>query len=210
MKFRHALFSASLCASLAIGMALIPPSTPIAAPSAADAYDIDPGHSTVMFRAKHLGVSYSYGRFNEFAGQFTLDSAKPENSKVSVEIKTASVDSNDEKRDGHLKSPDFFDAKQFPTSTFTSTSVKKGKDGHYAVTGDFTLRGVTKPVTLDIEEIGSVKDPRFGERTGFHGMVTIKRSEFGVNYMPEGLGEDVLITISVEGVKRDAGKPEKK
>lgn len=210
MKLHAIVLSASLCASLALGVAFRTPVAPGAAPSAADAYEIDAAHSTVLFRAKHLDVSYTYGRFNDFSGAVTFDAAKPENSKVEVEIKTESVDTANEKRDAHMRSPDFFDAKQFPTCNFRSTSVKKGKDGHLAVTGDFTLHGVTKPVTLDVEPVGSGKDPWGGERAGFHGTCTLKRSEFGMNFMPEALGEDVLITVSIEGVKKGAEKPEKK
>lgn len=195
-------------AALALGLALRAPLAPaVAAPAS---YDIDTQHSSLLFRAKHLNISYVYGRFNEFSGQFTIDSAKPENSKVAVEIKVDSVDSGIDKRDAHLKSPDFFDAKQFPTATFKSKSVKKSKNGHYEVAGDFMLRGVTKPITLDVEEVGSAKDPfGSGQRAGYFATLTVKRSDFGVSYMPDALGDEVLITISVEGVSEEGGKSDK-
>ncbi len=208
MKALCSLLTLVACASVALGFALRAPPASLApqpTPPAAITYDIDTGHSSLLFRAKHLNVSYVYGRFNEFSGQFTFDAAKPESSKVEVEIKIDSIDSGIEKRDAHLRSPDFFDAKQFSTATFKSKGVKKTKDGHFDVTGDFTLRGVTKPVTIDVESVGSVKDERAGEIAGFHGTFTLKRSEFGVSYGPTALGEDILVIVSVEGARSDEG-----
>ncbi len=208
MKALCSVLTLVACASVALGFALRAPPVLTAAqptPAAAITYDIDGGHSSLLFRAKHLNVSYVYGRFNEFSGQFTFDSAKPENSKVEVEITIESVDSGVDKRDAHLRSPDFFDAKQFPTATFKSKSVRKTKDGHFEVTGDFTLHGVTKPITIDVESVGTVKDERAGEIAGFHGTFTLKRSEFGVSYGPTALGEDILVIVSVEGTRNDEG-----
>ena len=167
---------------------------------AADSYKIDLSHSALMFRVSHLGVGYTYGRFNKFEGSFLFDATSPNASSVEVKVDVASIDSNDAKRDQHLKSPDFFNVKQFPTMTFKSTAVAKvGED--YRVTGDFTLHGVTKSVTLRMKKIGEGKDPWNNYRMGFEGRVVIKRSEFGMKYMLEGIGDEVHITLAVEGVK---------
>jgi polyisoprenoid-binding protein YceI len=199
MKLLTAL---ALCASASVALGFAVPAAAALAPakSAAKTYSIDAGHSSLLFRAKHLNVSYIYGRFNDFSGKFTFDAEKPENSKVDVEIKIESIDSGIDKRDAHLRSPDFFDAKQFATATFKSKSVKKTKEGHFDVTGDFTLHGVTKSVTLPMEHVGSAKDEQTGERAGFHGSFVLKRSDYGVSYGPTALGEEILVIVSVEGV----------
>jgi polyisoprenoid-binding protein YceI len=206
MNTRSVLQSLGIVAGLGLCLALSRPATPGPAPhplsSAADTYTIDPVHSSVTFRVKHLGVSYSFGRFDEIAGSFTLDAEKAENSKVSVEVKTGSVDTGNGKRDAHLKSPDFFDAKQFPTATFTSTSVKSAGDKKYSVTGDLALHGVTKPITIEMELVGRGEGMRGEQLAGVFGTVTLKRSDFGINYMPDGLGDDVLLTVSFEGDKK--------
>src|SRR5690242_5758721 len=113
----------------------------------ADEYVIDGMHSGVNFKIGHIGLSWVYGRFDKFSGGFTLDANDPSKASFRLTIEAASVDTNNEKRDGHLKSPDFFNAKQFPTINFQSTAVKAVKDG-YQVTGDLTMHGVTKPVTF--------------------------------------------------------------
>ncbi|MFN0242133.1 MAG: YceI family protein [Planctomycetota bacterium] len=169
-------------------------------PVAADAYKIDAVHSSVVFKAKHQNVSWGFGRFNDISGTITYDEAKPESSKVDLTIKTESVDTANGKRDGHLKSPDFFDAKQFPTATFVSKSVKS-KDKKLAVTGDLTIRGVTKSITIDVEVTGVAKDGQGGELAGFYTEFTIQRTDFGVNYGQGGIGTDVTLMIGIEAAK---------
>ena len=120
---------------------------------------------------------------------------------MSIEINAETIDTAHEKRDQHLRSPDFFSTNQFPTIEFKSTAVEKTSDG-YAVTGDLKLRGKTKSITVDMVQIGAGEDPWGNYRVGFDGSFTIKRSEFGVSYMPKGLGEEVEIMISVEGIKK--------
>ena len=176
--------------------------TVAAAPApAADTYDLDAGHTMVLFKVDHLGFSHSYGRFNDVSGSFVIDEENPAAGSVTIEIKTESVDSNHERRDKHLRSPDFFSATQFPTITFKSTGVSVSGDD-YTIKGDLTMRGVTKPVTIELTRMGSGKDPWGNDRVGFNGGLTIKRSEFGVNYMPDALGEEVEILLAVEGVKQ--------
>jgi polyisoprenoid-binding protein YceI len=175
-----------------------------AALHAADTYDLDleNGHVAAVFKVKHFGVSYTHGRFNDIRGTIVYDAANPAASKVDVTIKADSVDTFNKKRDDHLRNPDFFDAKQFPVLTFVSKEFKKHADNVYHVTGDFTMHGVTKTLTIPVEKIGEGKDPWGGHRIGFDASFTVKRSEYGMTKMLEGVGDDVFITVSLEGVKR--------
>lgn len=169
----------------------------------ADGYKIDPVHSMVLFRVQHNGVAYSGGRFNEFSGTFNLDAAKPEASAVEFTIKVESVDTAAGKRDQHLKSNDFFAAKEFPEATFKSTGVKAGSEpGTFEVSGDLTIRGTTKPLTVKVKETGRGAGPRGGELAGLWAEATIKRSDFGVNFMVgKMLSDEVALTFSFEGSK---------
>ncbi len=180
------------------------PATAAAQMEAGEAFKVDAGHSAVIYRIKHLGVAYNYGRFNGIEGSFHFDPSEPEASEISVEIDTASVDSGIEKRDNHLRSPDFFNAKQFPTATFESTSVRKTGPSVYEVTGDFTLNGQTKPVTTTINLTGEGQDPWGGYRSGIETVFTIKRSDFGITYMVDngGLADEVRLTVALEGVRK--------
>ena len=167
----------------------------------AETYKIDGVHSAAVFRVSHMGVSYSYGRFNDIDGTMTLDDADPSKWSFDVTIKTESVDTANDKRDKHLRSQDFFNAKQFPVMTFKSTSVAKGSDGTYDVTGDFALLGVTKSITVKVEHVGSGDDGRGNYRSGIETVFTIDRTDFGMNYMPDGLGKEVRVMVGLEGVR---------
>src|SRR5258708_9312046 len=168
----------------------------------ADSFKIDPVHSAILFKINHFGVGNIYGRFDTFAGTFTIDQADPCRDAVSVEIKTDSVDSNAPDRDKHIKSPDFFNAAQYPTATFKSTSVKKVDDKTYQVIGDFTLRGVTKPLTLDVKAIGTGPGPKGEIRSGWEGTATVKRSDFEVKtFLPAGCG-DLRLPIRIVGSEK--------
>ena len=169
---------------------------------AADTYKIDSSHSNVVFRVKHLNVAYFYGRFNETSGICVFDEKDPSNSRIEVTVKADSIDTKDEKRDRHLKSPDFFNAKQFPELKFVSTQIKPVGKNELEVTGDFTLHGVTKPITVKVERTGSGPDPWGGHRTGFETTFTIKRSDYGMDYMLKGLGDEVKLMIGIEAVRR--------
>ena len=168
---------------------------------AAETYKVDPVHSSALFRVKHLGVSNYYGHFTDISGTFVLDEKNASACSVEVEVKTESVATHNEKRDQHLKSPDFFNAKEFPVLSFKSKQVKAAGKGIYEVTGDLTIRGVTKPLTTKVTLVGSGKGMQEEYRAGFETIFTIKRSEFGINYMPQGLGEEVQITVSLEGFR---------
>ncbi len=169
----------------------------------AEGFKIDPVHSMILFRIQHNGVAYSGGRFNEFSGTFNLDAAKPEASSVDLTIKIESVDTAAGKRDQHLKSNDFFAAKEFPEATFKSTGVKAGSEpGTFEVSGDLTIRGTKKPVTIKVKETGRGQGQRGGELAGMWAETTIKRSDFGVNFMVgKMLSDEVLLTFSFEGGK---------
>lgn len=117
---------------------------------AADHFAIDPSHTGVGFRISHLGLSWTLGRFNDVSGDFTIDAADPTKASFNLKVKVESIDTGDKRRDAHLRSPDFFDDKQFPSITFKSTSVKKITDG-FEVTGDMTIHGVTKSMTLPLK-----------------------------------------------------------
>ncbi len=171
---------------------------------AAATYEIDAVHSAVIFRAKHLGVSYNYGRFNDFSGSVTMDETDVSKSKIELEVKTASVDTANSKRDQHLRSPDFFNAKQFPVITFKSTKVsaKAGQENMLEVTGDFELHGVKKSVTVDVEMTGKGEHPRAGELIGFETTFGIKRSDFGMNYELKNVSDDIRITVSIEAAHK--------
>jgi polyisoprenoid-binding protein YceI len=169
--------------------------------AAADDYAIDAVHSGVTFRISHLNLSNVYGRFDNFSGGFTLDSSDPSKSSFKLNIKTESIDTNNAGRDNHLRSPDFFNAKQFPTISFSSTSVKP-IDGGYEVTGDLTLHGETKPVTFSLKGGGSAEFPKGVRRTGFSTDFVVKRSDFGVGKPMPVLGDEVHVSIGFEGTKQ--------
>ncbi len=178
--------------------------TVLAVPAAlaAETYSIDPVHSAVLFRITHLGVSTFHGRFQDVSGTYVVDAENPAASSFDVTIKAESVDTHNEKRDQHLKSPDFFNVKQFPVLTMKSKSVKKTGDKTMRVTADLTIHGVTKEVAFDVTQVGAGKDPWGGYRSGFDGSFTIKRSDYDVKFMPGALGEDVTILVSIEGVRQ--------
>lgn len=168
---------------------------------AADDYTYDPVHSSVSFKARHLDISWIHGRFNEVEGKFSLDRKDPSRSKFELSVHVDSVDTANEARDEHLRQPDYFDAKQFPTIDFKSTSVKAVKGG-YEVTGDFSMHGVTKPITLtlkggkEIEFMGT-------KRVGFSTEISVKRSDFDFDKKNIGLiGDEALIFIDCEGTRK--------
>jgi polyisoprenoid-binding protein YceI len=167
---------------------------------AADTYEIDPVHSTFVFKIKHFNVAFLNGRINDSSGAVVIDESDPSKSSVQIELKTASIDTNVEKRDTHLKSADFFNVEKFPALTFKSKSIKKVDATKYDVTGDFTLLGVTKEITVPITRVGTGKDPWGGTRTGFDGTFSIKRSDYGMTFMLDGIGDEVQISLGVEGV----------
>ena len=167
----------------------------------ADTFKIDPVHSSVIFSVKHLGVADFYGDFREISGTVAFDAADPSKSSVDITVPVEKIDTRNEKRDQHLKSPDFFNAKQFPTLTFKSTKVE-GSGDSYSVTGDLTIHGVTKPVTVQFKKGAETKGQQGETRTGGEAKFTIKRSDYGMTFMNGPLGDDVNIILSLEGIKQ--------
>ena len=161
-------------------------------------YQVDGVHSTVVFRVTHLGVSAFYGRFNTVSGSFTTNDGGT--GAVDITIDANSVDTNNDKRDGHLRSPDFLSTKQFPAITFKGDLVK-GDGSSYQAKGKLTMRGVTKDLVVDLERIGSA-NAMGGDRTGFEGAFKVKRSDFGMSWRPDALGDEITIMFGVEGLHK--------
>ena len=169
---------------------------------AADLFQADAVHSSVVFRVKHMNTSYAWGRFNEISGTFALDEKDPAQSRLEFLVKSASVDTGNEKRDQHLKGPDFFNTVQYPTITFQSKSVATTAPNTFEVSGDLTLHGVTKPVTLKVTRTGSGKDMKGTAIAGIESTFAIRRADYQMNKMAPAIGDDVWINVSVEGVKK--------
>jgi polyisoprenoid-binding protein YceI len=193
--------SVSLAIAVA-GLALSAASFAAATPAPAGTYKIDPAHSGAFFEIGHMGgISRFMARFNDIAGDLVVDA--PEKSKISVAIKTDSVDTKVEALDKHLKSPDFFNAVQFPTLSFASTAIKLDGNGEGSVAGNLTLHGVTKPVTLKLKQIGAGKGMKGEQRVGYVATGTIKRTDFGMGYgVPGAATDDVDLKINIEAVKQ--------
>ena len=173
------------------------------APAHAADYVIDTAksHASINFRIKHLGYSWLTGRFNDFGGTFTYDEAHPEASKIKVEVKTDSIDSNHAECDKHLRSKEFLDTATYPTATFESTGVKVNGD-KATITGNFTLHGVTKPIEIAAERIGGGADPWGGFRQGFSGTTRIPLKDFGINFDLGPASQEVELTLNIEGVRK--------
>ncbi|ERK07023.1 MAG: YceI family protein [Pantoea sp.] len=164
-------------------------------------FDKQGQHAFVQFRIQHLGYSWLYGSFKDFDGGFTFDEANPGADKVNVTINTGSLDTNHAERDKHLRSADFLNTDKFPQATFVSTAVKKeGKE--YKITGNLTLNGVTKPITLNAHLIGEGKDPWGGYRAGFEASGDVVLKEFNINKDLGPASQKAELIISVEGVRQ--------
>ncbi len=173
-----------------------------AAPArAADTFKVDPVHSSLLFRIKHLNAGYIYGRFNAYSGTFAFD-RDPAQCNLTFEVNVDSIYTANADRDKHLKGPDFFNVKEFPTASFKSKSVKPLDDKTYEVSGDLTLHGVTQPVTVRLERVGTAKGPRGEVRSGIETTFVIKRSDFGMKTGLQFLSDEVRITVAVEGVQQ--------
>jgi polyisoprenoid-binding protein YceI len=188
--FRNGIGMVVLCGLLGLA----------AAADAGDNYKIDPVHSSVAFKIRHMDISYVYGRFNDVVGSFVIDKEDPGKSSFTMTIKTDSVDTNNKGRDKHLRSPDFFNAQQFPEIKFQSTEVKP-VDGGYEVTGNLELHGVTKPITFTLKGGKEAQFPPGKQRTGFTTELDLKRADFGIEKFPGMLGDEVHVGIGFEGVK---------
>jgi polyisoprenoid-binding protein YceI len=166
----------------------------------ADNYTIDPVHSSAIFRIKHMNATYLYGRINSPEGTVNWDASNPEASSFDVTLKADNIDTNNKMRDGDLKGPNYFNAKEFPTLTFKSKSVKKTDATHFEVTGDLTIHGVTKSITVPMEHTGDGK-MKGTTVSGFETTFTINRSDFGMKEM-QGVGDEVKIMVAFEADKK--------
>jgi polyisoprenoid-binding protein YceI len=166
-------------------------------------YVLDPSHTTIGFTARHAMVTKVRGHFSQFEGTAHVDTSNPANSSVKVVIEAASVTTGNEQRDGHLRTPDFFDIENHPTMTFTSTGLE-GSGSDYKLHGDLTLKGVTRPVTFDLEVGGVAKDPWGNTKAGFTASTTVNRKDFGLTYnaaLETGgvlIGDKVTIELDIE------------
>ncbi len=173
----------------------------------AGTYVIDQGHTTVEFVGRHLMITKVRGRFTEFEGQIAIGES-PEDSSVQVTINAASVNSGDDRRDDHLRSPDFLDVEKHPQITFRSTRVEIGRDGSAKVHGDLTVKDVTRPVTLDVEFEGASPDPWGGQRLGFTATTEIDREDWGLTWnvaLETGgmlVGKKIRLEFNVQAVKQ--------
>jgi polyisoprenoid-binding protein YceI len=172
------------------------------------AWEIDAAHSEALFTVKHMMFTTVRGHFNVLSGSLHIDEEHPENSWVEAQVDAASVDTRDEKRDGHLRSPDFFDVGHYPTLTFKSTKVERVGGNQYKVLGDLTMHGVTKPVVFNAEYSGQGKNPWGLQVAGLSAKTKINRKDWGLNWNAalEGGGvlvsEDVGIEIDLEAVQK--------
>jgi polyisoprenoid-binding protein YceI len=195
IALRRTLTSAILAAGLAF-------SSLASAAAPAGNYKIDAAHSVAYFEVGHAGgISRFMGRFNDISGDVVVDA--PEKSKIKVDVKTDSVDTRTEALDKHLKSPDFFNAVQFPVMSFSSTAVTLNAAGEGTVAGNLSLHGVTKPVTFKLKQVGSGAGPRGDTRVGYTATATIKRSDFGMGYgIPKAATDEVDLKINIEAIKQ--------
>jgi polyisoprenoid-binding protein YceI len=179
---------------------------PAAPAQAAELYKIDKGHSEVSFQIRHL-VTNVRGRFNDFEGNINLDPQNLAQSSVDFRVKAASIDTGVADRDKHLRNADFFDVEKYPEITFKSKSIQAAGKDKYNVTGDFTMHGVTKQITLPVTFLGTAKDPWGGTRAGFETETTVDRKDYGITWnkaLDAGgamLSDDVKVAINIEAVK---------
>ena len=175
----------------------------VAGSAAADAFVLDQSHTNVAFKVRHLGISTVSGRFAKFSGSFRYDSANPAASRVDVTVDVASVDTDIDRRDEHLRSEDFFFVEKYPTMTFASREVERVDDTHFLVKGDLTIRGITKPVVLDATLGGVLRLESGATIAALHATTTINRFDYGLawNRLTEGVANvapQVVIVMDIE------------
>ncbi len=177
---------------------------------AAAEYRIDPSHSTIGFQVRHMAISKTNGNFEDYTGSFSFEPGQPDSWSCEAVIQAASINTNNQKRDDHLRTDEFLDVAKFTTLTFKSTGVKMENESEGILTGDLTIHGVTKPVEMHLEILGTVTDPWGDERAGFSASVNINRKDYGLSYnsvMEAGglvVGDKVKIFLEIEGIKTPA------
>ena len=172
---------------------------------ASTTFTVDSGHSTLTYRVRHMNVAYFHGRIHKPAGSFTIDDADLAGSSVHITAEIANMDSGSDGRNSFLTGPQLFNAAEFPTLEFHSTSIRKISDATYEATGVFKMHGVTKSITIPLAEYTTLQTERMGHRGGFECIFTVKQSDYGMNYAIErgGLGDEVRITVAIEGVVKE-------
>lgn len=176
----------------------------VALPAKAADYVIDTEgmHASIHFRIPHLGYSWLMGRFNDFEGTFTWDEEQPEASTVNVSVAVDSVDSNHARRDKHLRDEEILHVTEYPEATFSSTDVEALDDGSLKISGDLTLRGVTREIVIDARHVGEGEDPWGGYRAGFTGTTTLELEEFGIPIDLGPASTEVQMRLDIEGVRQ--------
>jgi len=164
--------------------------------------DTEKAHAFIQFRIKHLGYSWLLGRFNDFDGSFSYDEANPTASRVAVTIRTASIDSNHAERDKHLRGREFLEVDKFPQATFVSTGFTENDDKTAVLTGNLTLHGVTRPVSLAVKHIGHGPDPWGGKRRGFEATTALKLADYNIDFDLGPAAREVELFLSVEGIEQ--------
>jgi len=164
----------------------------------AETFTIDPVHSHVLYRAGHMGVSHSWGRFSDISGTLSLDDPNADKNSIDITVKATSIDSGAAARDEHLRGPDFLNVKQFPTITFKSTQIKAVDPKTLEVTGDLTIHGVSKPVTFKVDRVGAGKSPMGGSAIGLETTFKINRSDFDMKNMLNAIPDEVMLIVSLE------------
>jgi polyisoprenoid-binding protein YceI len=189
---------------IAIWCLAVTAAIPSVATAAVERYVIDTegGHAFVQFRIKHLAYSWLYGRFDDFSGTFTYDTEDTSNSAVEVTINTASLDSNHAERDKHLRGKDFLDVDRYPQASFRSTAHKETGFNISVLEGELTLKGITKPVRIEVQRIGNGPDPWGGYRRGFQGSTSFALKDFGIDYNLGPAASEVEMILSIEGVRQ--------
>lgn len=162
----------------------------------------DAAHSQVMFRANHLDIGYTFGHFMKYDGTIKYNTEKPSESSIELTIETPSVETFVDKRDKHLRGPDFLSAKKFPEMTFKSTKVAKKDDETLRVTGDLTIRDTTKQISIDVKKLGEGKGPEGNFRRGWYTEFDINRLDYGVDWNPKVVGKKLRIIMALETVKQ--------
>lgn len=194
----NTIASTTSCGLLLVALAQTPAWAEVAAPGE---YKIDPAHSSLSFSVSHLGVSDTLGRFNDFDGSLVLNPGG--RSSAEVNVRTKSIDTNHSKRDEHLRSPDFFNVRQYPVMRFHAQQVSFNAAGEpTSISGSLSLHGKTRPVTLTVQAVSAGNDPWGGYRAGYNASAVIKRSEFGMTFMPGGIGDEVTLTLNIETIKQ--------
>lgn len=192
------LFKYKLLVTVVIGLSFY------ITPVLADDYRIDKKgmHASIQFKISHLGYSWLWGRFNDFDGYFNYDKNNPEASKIQVTINTNSVDSNHAERDKHLRGKDFLYVEKYPKAKFISTSFTQHRDGAGILTGNFTLHGVTREITIDVKYIGEGNDPWGGYRIGFEGKTRISLSDYNITKNLGPASQELDLILAIEGVRK--------